>query len=75
MLIPNSVLVCGLAGLAGQVLATPLHVVTDLLQHDAAKGLPHHHSLTKTMKNLYKREGVSNNCFIQFIIFFKLKHN
>lgn len=58
IVVQKSVLVCGLAGLAGQVLATPLHVVTSVLHHDAAKGLPHHHSLTKTISNLYKKEGV-----------------
>lgn len=58
-MVPKSILVCGLAGLAGQVLSTPFHVASLRLQHDAAKGLPHHHSLTKTISNLYRKEGVS----------------
>lgn len=69
-MVQKSVLVCGLAGLAGQVLATPLHVVTSLLHYNAAKGLPHHHSLSKTIHHLYRKEGVSNHFSINQLIFF-----
>lgn len=44
--------------MAGQVLATPLYVVRTALQHDAAKGNPHHHSLTKAMQDLYRKKGL-----------------
>lgn len=54
----KSVLVCGLGGLAGQVLATPMYVVRTLLQHEAAKGNPHHHSLLMAIKDLHRKEGV-----------------
>lgn len=60
IIVLKSVLVCGLGGLAGQILATPLYVVRTLMQSEAAKGNPHHHSLGKAIKDLYQNKGVSN---------------
>lgn len=58
IIVLKSVFVCGLGGMAGQVLATPLYVVRTLMQTEAAKGNPHHHSLGKAIKDLYNKQGV-----------------